>query len=193
MGQDSLTDVPSDGSLEQSYRYCRSVARRRAKNFYYSFLLLPRDQRNAMCAIYAFMRYCDDLSDEPGATREPLERWRMALDHALAGRCGGHPTLPAFHDTVQRYKIPPQYFHEMIDGVSSDLQPRRIQIRTDAVDHLMEILWRDLVALHGIVKGRQRGMSATAARQRVIESHAPALQRLPRRPRLVTQVVAITH
>jgi 15-cis-phytoene synthase len=114
-------------SLDQSYRHCRSVARHRAKNFYYSFLLLSRDQRNAMCAVYAFMRYCDDLSDEPGASHEPLERWRIALDHALAGQYDGHPTLPAFHDTVRRYQIPHQYFHEMIDGVSSDLQPRRIQ------------------------------------------------------------------
>src|SRR5712671_5061366 len=113
--------------LEESYTYCRAVAKARAKNFYYSFVLLDADRKNAMCAVYAFMRYCDDLSDEPGAAREPLERWRIALDHALAGRYDGHPTLPAFHDTVQRYKIPPQYFHEMIDGVSSDLQPRRIQ------------------------------------------------------------------
>jgi phytoene synthase len=114
-------------SLEQSYAHCRAVARRRAKNFYYSFLLLRREQRNAMCAVYAFMRYSDDLSDEPGASREPLERWRAALDYALAGQYDGHPTLPAFHDTVKRYKIPYEYFHEMIDGVSSDLQPRRIQ------------------------------------------------------------------
>ncbi len=115
------------GDLEKSYSYCRAVARRRAKNFYYSFLLLPKQQRESMCAIYAFMRYCDDLSDEPGASREPLERWRVALDHALAGQYDGHPTLPAFHDTVQRYKIPREYFYEMIDGVTSDLQPRRIQ------------------------------------------------------------------
>ena len=52
-------------TLEESYRYCRGVARSRAKNFYYSFLLLDKPQRDAMCAIYAFMRYCDDLSDEP--------------------------------------------------------------------------------------------------------------------------------
>jgi phytoene synthase len=115
------------GDLNKSYAHCRGVARRRAKNFYYSFLLLPREKRDAMCAIYAFMRYCDDLSDEPGASRGPLERWRTALDHALAGQFDGHPTLPAFHDTVQRYKIPSEYFHEMIDGVSSDLGPRRVQ------------------------------------------------------------------
>src|SRR6266446_8273230 len=114
-------------TLAESYAFCRHVARSRAKNFYYSFILLPREQRNAMCAVYAFMRYCDDLSDEPGASLEPLERWRIALDHALAGQYDGHPTLPAFHDTVRRYRIPPQYFHEMIDGVSSDLHPRRIR------------------------------------------------------------------
>jgi len=113
--------------LDRSFQHCRAVARRRAKNFYYSFLLLPRAQRNAMCAVYAFMRYCDDLSDEPGATREPLDRWRTALDQALAGQYGGHPALPAFHDTVLRYNIPHSYFYEMIDGVSSDLQPRCMQ------------------------------------------------------------------
>jgi phytoene synthase len=113
-------------ALERSYRYCREVARRRAKNFYYSFLLLPRAQRDAMCAVYAFMRYCDDLSDEPGASRAAIDGWRRALDAALAGRYGEHPAWPAFHDTVRRYCIPHQYFYEMIEGVASDLEPRRV-------------------------------------------------------------------
>ena len=80
-----------------------------------------------MCAIYAFMRYCDDLSDEPGANRAAIEQWRAALDEALAGRFDAHPVLPAFHDTVVRYRIPPRYFHEMVDGVASDLEPRRFE------------------------------------------------------------------
>lgn len=114
-------------TLEASYAHCRHVARSRAKNFYYSFLLLPRTHRDAMCAIYAFMRYCDDLSDEPGASREPLERWRRALVRALEGNYGDDLTLPAFHDTVRRFRIPGDYFHQMIDGVTSDLEPRRLQ------------------------------------------------------------------
>jgi len=113
-------------SLDESYAFCRSVARRRAKNFYYSFVLLPREKSNAMCAIYAFMRYCDDLSDEPGASQEPLERWRCALVDALAGKFDSYPAWPAFYDTVQRYRIPHEYFFEMIEGVMSDLKPRRI-------------------------------------------------------------------
>ncbi len=114
-------------ALTESYAFCRRVARRRAKNFYYSFVLLPREQSNAMCAIYAFMRYCDDLSDEPGATRDAMERWRAALTDALDGKFDAYPAWPAFYDTVQRYKIPHEYFFQMIEGVTSDLEPRQVQ------------------------------------------------------------------
>jgi len=114
-------------AIEQSYDYCRHVARSRAKNFYYSFLLLSAQQRKAMCAIYAFMRICDDLSDEPGASRAALDSWRAEMEEALDGRFSGHPLWPAFHHTVRRFGIPHEYLREMIDGVVSDLEPRRFQ------------------------------------------------------------------
>ncbi len=113
-------------ALENSYAYCRRVARSRAKNFYYSFVLLSRERKNAMCAMYAFMRYCDDLSDEPGAARGPMEHWRAALAQALQGELGTHPLWPAFYDAVTRFRIPHEYFFHMIDGVESDLAPREI-------------------------------------------------------------------
>ena len=119
-------------SVEESYRYCRDIARKRAKNFFYSFLLLEKPQRDAMCAIYAFMRLCDDLSDEPAVAdraklREMIALWRLDLERALSGRVSGHLLWPAFYDTVQRYSIPHRFFHEMIDGITSDLEPREIQ------------------------------------------------------------------
>jgi len=114
-------------ATQRSYEYCRRVARRRAKNFYYSFVLLSRPQRNAMCAIYAFMRYCDDLSDEPGATRAAIDKWRAEMEAALEGRFSDHPVWPAFYHTARRFAIPTQYFREMIDGVQSDLEPRRFE------------------------------------------------------------------
>jgi phytoene synthase len=114
-------------SIEESYQYCVRVARSRAKNFYYSFVLLSAQQRKAMCAIYAFMRYCDDLSDEPGASKAAVENWRADLEEALEGRFTDHPVWPAFHHTVRRFGIPHEYFREMIDGVSSDLEPRRLE------------------------------------------------------------------
>lgn len=116
-------------SVAQSYAHCERVARSKAKNFYYSFLLLTREQRAAMCAIYAFMRECDDLSDEPssGENSGALESWRAEMSAVLAGGEGVHPIWPAFRDAVSRFQIPHLYFHEMIDGVSSDLAARRMQ------------------------------------------------------------------
>jgi phytoene synthase len=111
----------------RSYAYCVRVARKRAKNFYYSFLLLSKQQRKSMCAIYAFMRYCDDLSDDPGANRAAIEQWRAEMEEALEGRFSQHPVWPAFHHTVRRFGIPHEYFRAMIDGVLSDLEPRRVQ------------------------------------------------------------------
>ena len=125
--------------VERSYDYCLWVARRRAKNFYYSFLLLSAQQRKAMCAIYAFMRYCDDLSDEPGATRAAMERWRGELEEALEGRFSGHPVWPAFHHTVRRFGIPHDYFREMIAGVASDLEPRHIDTFDDLYRYCYQV------------------------------------------------------
>ncbi len=117
--------------LEQSYAHCRAVAKQRARNFYYSFILLPPEKKNAMCAMYAFMRYCDDLSDEPGATRSAIDHWRDALTQALAGDPDTNPTWPAFLNAVKRYSIPHEYFYEMIEGVASDLAPRSIETFDD--------------------------------------------------------------
>ena len=125
-------------TVETSYAWCEHIARLEAKNFYFSFLLLSKDQRRAMCAIYAFMRYCDDLSDEvsddshedrtPAGRAKAIAGWRDDLRSALSGaRTREHYVWPAFTDAVARYKIPHQYFFDMIDGVSSDLEPRRVQ------------------------------------------------------------------
>ena len=118
-------------ALEASYAHCRKVARRRARNFYYSFVLLEKRQRDAMCALYAFNRQCDDLGDEPdrfehASAKAALDDWRRQLEAALRGDCPDHAVWPAFHDAVKRYSIPHQYFHDTIDGVTSDLERRRI-------------------------------------------------------------------
>jgi 15-cis-phytoene synthase len=120
-------------NVEQSYAYCEGVARAQAKNFYVTFLLLPRDQRRAMCAIYAFMRYCDDLSDDPGIADRAaaIAAWSEDLKSTLAGKPPDNPIWPAFTDAVERYKIPHQYFHDMIAGVSSDLEPRIVETFDD--------------------------------------------------------------
>ena len=51
----------------------------------------------------------------------------VEMEDALEGRFSGHPIWPAFHHTVRRFEIPHDYFREMIEGVASDLEPRRFQ------------------------------------------------------------------
>ncbi len=97
--------------LDRSYTHCKHVTRTRARNFYYSFILLDKTRHDSMCAAYAFMRESDDLSDDPnrdgpGAARRALDNWREGLHRALAGNFDGHPVWPAFYDTVQRYAHP---------------------------------------------------------------------------------------
>jgi squalene synthase HpnC/squalene synthase HpnD len=113
-----------ENNVTRSYAECRRVARASASNFYYAFFMLPQAKRDALCALYAFMRLVDDVSDTPGSAADKqkgLARWRAALDAAVSGDCFGHPILPAFADTIERFHIPPRYFHDLISGAEMDL------------------------------------------------------------------------
>lgn len=117
--------------IAESYAFCHGVARRAGSSFYPCFMLLPRPKRRAMEALYAFMRHTDDLGDNPqpsDARRDAIHRWRASLDRALCGEPPAAPrdsfedmALPALADTVRRFGIPPQYLHDVIDGVEMDL------------------------------------------------------------------------
>ncbi|HLJ56007.1 MAG TPA: phytoene/squalene synthase family protein [Chthonomonadaceae bacterium] len=123
-----LQAMPTD--LAVSYAHCAHVAKTQARNFYFSFLTLSAERRAAMCAIYAFMRYSDDVSDEAAADRskaDEMRAWRTALDRALEGDYGDSLILPAFHDTVRKFAIPAQYFHDLIDGTEMDLTKSRYE------------------------------------------------------------------
>ena len=111
-------------AVARSYAECRRVARASASNFYYAFFMLPQAKRDALCALYAFMRLVDDVSDTVGSAADKqrgLARWRAALDAAVAGDVSSHPILPAFADTIERFQIPPRYFHDLISGAEMDL------------------------------------------------------------------------
>jgi phytoene synthase len=111
-------------TLANSYACAEQIARSRARNFYYSFVVLPPEKKRALCAVYAFMRFCDDISDGEGgieSKRQGLAAWRAQLEAAARGECDGSPILPAFHDSMQRFSIPADYFHWIIDGAEMDL------------------------------------------------------------------------
>ena len=107
-----------------SYAECNRIARAARSSFYLAFFGLRKEKRNALCALYAFMRLVDNVSDEPGdvdSKRRGLARWRALLDEAVAGRTEGHAILPALADTIARFEIPTRYFHDLILGAEMDL------------------------------------------------------------------------
>ena len=119
------TAASADGRrLRTSYEECKRIARLANSSFYLAFYGLRREKRNALCALYAFMRLVDNISDEPGdveSKRHGLARWRAMLDDAVAGNTGGHSILPALADTISRFQIPTRYFHDLILGTEMDL------------------------------------------------------------------------
>lgn len=110
--------------LIDSYKSAAEAVARSHSNFSYSFLVLPRHKKRAFCAVYAFMRYCDDISDGNASgenKRKALSQWRSQLDAACSENLRTNPILPAFRDTLQKFSIPEQYFHWIIDGTEMDL------------------------------------------------------------------------
>jgi squalene synthase HpnC/squalene synthase HpnD len=123
-GSARVTLAQHADAVRVSYNECNCIARAAHSSFYLAFYGLRREKRNALCALYAFMRLVDNVSDEPGdieSKRAGLARWRSMLDEAVAGRTGGHAILPALADTIARFEIPTRYFHDLILGAEMDL------------------------------------------------------------------------
>ena len=111
-------------SVRASYAECNRIAREAHSSFYLAFFGLRKEKRNALCALYAFMRLVDNVSDDPGtpeSKRLGLARWRAMLDQAVAGDTKDHAILPALADAITRFEIPARYFHDLTLGAEMDL------------------------------------------------------------------------
>jgi phytoene synthase len=121
-------------ALEESYRHCAAITRAAAKNFYYTFLLLPPAKRRAIHAVYTFSRQVDDIVDGAASRADAalceagLSRMKALLDAATAS---DNPLAPALRDTIQEYGIPVAHFHELIEGMKMDLTRKRYRDFSD--------------------------------------------------------------
>jgi squalene synthase HpnC len=131
----------TEAEISASYSHCHQIARRAHSNFYPAFFLLPKGKRDGIVALYAFMRLIDDVSDEGAdvaAKQRGLARWRAALDEAITGQSqafdgnaarslqagdlyGEREVLPALVDTMERFRMPARYLHDLISGAEMDL------------------------------------------------------------------------
>ena len=108
----------------------------RKTSFYYSFLVLPPDQRQAIVAVWDFCRAVDDAVDEnpegtEAAGREAVQFWRAELARAYDGSAPSTPQGQRLQPLIARFDLPRQAFDDVIDGVAMDLDTTRYQTFDD--------------------------------------------------------------
>jgi phytoene synthase len=109
--------------VDAAYAEVERLTRREARNFAYGIRVLPRDQRRAISAIYAFARRVDDIADSElpvEQKRERLQSLRAALDAAPEDAM-----LLALADARARYDIPARALHDLVDGGLQDTEQDR--------------------------------------------------------------------
>ena len=128
--------TPAPPQLIMAYSVCKGITRAAAKNFYYAFLVLPRRKREALCAVYAFMRRCDDITDDPKVSpaerRQQLDTWLDALHRAQQGDPTDDAILLALTDAQRRYTIPAGLLDELVHGTAMDVKEAEASMQTGA-------------------------------------------------------------
>ena len=115
---------PARDPVEPWVHVNRVVARSES-SFLWGMRVLSAERRRAMYAIYAFCREVDDIADEPGEAADKklaLNAWREEIDRLYAGR-PEWPTSRALAQPVQRFGLPREEFHALIDGMEIDASP----------------------------------------------------------------------
>ena len=137
VGNAPVQFAPTASQLHMAYSVCRSIARSAAKNFYYGFAVLPRRKRNALSAVYAFMRRCDDIADDNALTYEDrhnkLAEWLDKVHRALAAQPTDDPVLLALTDAQRVYQIPIGLLDQLAFGTAADLDYGQLESSNSAV------------------------------------------------------------
>lgn len=134
-------------NLRESRRYCRDLTRREARNFYWGFIALPRDQRNAIYALYGFARQVDDDVDlvgnrairpDPAPADGHSGRDFAAHRERVAQSVAGNPCDPVMHvlaEIIPRYGIPPEELEAIVRGVEMDTVVTRYDTWTELQEY----------------------------------------------------------
>ncbi len=110
--------------------YCRKLTEKSRSNFYYAFLFLPAERREALEAVYAFCRLVDDVVDEEAPLETKLagvEKWRRELNAVYDGAESDHPVVHKLRQAVQRFAIRREDMEAVIDGCAMDITLNRYQ------------------------------------------------------------------
>ena len=122
-------------SVEQSYEYCRKLAKSHYENFTVASWFLPREKRPHVYAIYAFCRFVDDLGDEsPGDRLGLLDWWENELRSCYTST-PTHPIAVALRETIHRFEIPQEPFLKLVEANRMDQRDGRHRTYEDLLHY----------------------------------------------------------
>lgn len=135
--------------LRQSREFCFRVAKRSGSSFVPCFRLLPREKREAMAVLYAFLRHTDDIGDSDAPVeqrREELDAWEESLRQSLENRHeaslreeSAELLLPALVDALRRFGVPPETLYAVVEGVRMDLEPREYRTFDELAEYCRRV------------------------------------------------------
>jgi phytoene synthase len=113
----------------------------RDTSFYYSFLVLPAEERRAIVAVWDFCRAVDDAVDEAPAERsvEEVGRWRAEVARCFDGQPPQTPQGQALQPLIARFALPREAFDALVEGVEMDLHERRYETFEDLYEYCIRV------------------------------------------------------
>jgi len=122
------TDLLGDSkTIEKAFRRCSEIAHH-YENFPVASLLIPREKRKYIAAIYAFARSADDIADERGLSREErldrLDEMGEKLRHARDG-IAQEPIFIALAETLSSAQLPVEPFEQLLLAFKMDVEKKR--------------------------------------------------------------------
>ena len=109
--------------------YCKQKAAQSGSSFTVSFIFLPKMQREAMTALYAFCREVDDVVDECtdfSVAQTKLNWWKSEVANLYANT-PQHPVTKALQPFISQFSLAQEHFLEIIDGMEMDLKFNRYE------------------------------------------------------------------
>lgn len=110
-------------------QYCQEKTSKSGSSFYYSFMFLAKQRRDAITALYAFCREVDDVVDECTdyqVAQAKLNWWRTEIESLYQGK-PQHPVSKALLEPIKTYHLDAEHFVEIIDGMEMDLKFNRYE------------------------------------------------------------------
>ncbi len=162
--------VRKELSLAECYELCRQVQKAHSRTYYFSTSLFPKEVRPHVHALYAFMRYADEIVDNPGATSldeqlAGLEVFEEETLAAVAGEVVLNPVLQAYANTVVVCGIGPDLIRAFMGSMKMDTSVFRYRTYQELEEYMY-----GSAAVVGLMMCRVIG-----ARDEAANPHAEAL------------------